>query len=179
MAKTVNFGVLYGMSAHGLAIRLGMPREEAGKFIDQYFGRYPKVLEYQQHLLAGAHRNGVVKTILGRRRHFDKTAIRPHSTYRDRNQAEREAINMEIQGSAADLMKKAMLNVHHRMKREKVRSRMLLTVHDELVFESPPDETQSLAALAREEMVGAMNLGVPLKVDVAAGRNWLEVEEII
>ena len=86
---------------------------------------------------------------------------------------------MEIQGSAADLMKKAMLNVHHRMKREKVRSRMLLTVHDELVFESPPDETQSLAALAREEMVGAMNLGVPLKVDVAAGRNWLEVEEII
>jgi DNA polymerase-1 len=179
MAKVVNFGVLYGMSAHGLAIRLGMPREEASKFIDQYFGKYPKVLEYQQHLLAACHKNGYVKTILGRRRTFDKTAIRPHSTYRDRNQAEREAINMEIQGSAADLMKKAMLNVHHRMKRDKLSSRMLLTVHDELVFESPPNEVQGLAALVREEMVGAMSFGVPLKVDVAAGRNWLEVEDIV
>jgi DNA polymerase-1 len=178
MAKTVNFGVLYGMSAHGLAIRLGMPRDEAAKFIDQYFGKYPNVLDYQQKLLAAANRDGFVKTILGRRRTFDKSAVRPHSTYRDRNQAEREAINMEIQGSAADLMKKAMLNVHHRMKREKLRSRMLLTVHDELVFESPPDEVQKLAALVREEMVGAMSFGVPLKVDVGAGRNWLEVEDV-
>src|SRR5262249_20360794 len=135
-------------------------------------------LDYQQNLLSACHKNGFVRTILGRRRNFDKSAIRPHSTYRDRNQAEREAINMEIQGSAADLMKKAMLNVHHRMKREKLRSRMLLTVHDELVFEAPSEEVQPLAALVREEMVGAMSFGVPLKVDVAAGRNWLEVEDL-
>src|SRR5207244_6496578 len=96
VAKTVNFGVLYGMSAHGLAIRLGMPREEAEKFIEQYFTRYPKVLEYQQNLLAQCRQRGYVETILGRRRQFDRNAIRPHSTYQGRNQAEREAINMEI-----------------------------------------------------------------------------------
>ena len=114
--------------------------------------------------------------ILGRRRKFDRDSIRPYSTYANRNQAEREAINMEIQGSAADLMKMAMLNVHRRLKRENRQARLLLTVHDELVFEVPPTEKTDVVNLVQEEMVGAMTLDVPLKVDVAAGPNWLDLE---
>ncbi|HEV3144690.1 MAG TPA: DNA polymerase I [Gemmataceae bacterium] len=178
VAKTVNFGVLYGMSAHGLAQRLGIPREEASQFIDQYFARYPKVLDYQTKLLNACRKDGVVKTILGRRRTFDKSTIRAHSTYQGRNQAEREAINMEIQGSAADLIKKAMLGVHRRLKDEKRQARMLLTVHDELVFEVPSQELQDVAEMVRAEMCGAIKLDVPLKVDVAAGANWLDVEDL-
>jgi DNA polymerase-1 len=178
MAKTVNFGVLYGMSALGLAMRLSIPRKDAADFIDKYFARYPKVLEYQQKLLADAHATGTVSTILGRRRTFAPEAINPRSSYRNRGQAEREAINMEIQGSAADLMKKAMLAVRDQLVAQKLQSRMLLTVHDELVFEAPPNEVASLAKLARTEMTGAMKLNVPLKVDVSAGPNWLDVEDV-
>jgi len=178
MAKTVNFGVLYGMSASGLSTRLSIPRKEAESFIEQYFTRYPKVLEYQQKLLANAHETGEVGTILGRKRTFSRDAIRPNSTFHSRNQAEREAINMEIQGSAADLMKAAMLAVRDGLLARKLQAKMLLTVHDELVFEAPPAEVPILAALARAEMTGAMKLDVPLKVDVAAGPNWLEVEDV-
>ncbi|HZT79633.1 MAG TPA: DNA polymerase I, partial [Gemmataceae bacterium] len=133
VAKTVNFGVIYGMSAHGLAQRLEIPREEAAKFIDAYFARYPKVLDYQANLLKNCLAVGYVSTILGRRRHFDPSGIRANSTYQQRNQPEREAINMEIQGSAADLMKLAMLGVYRRMRDEKLQAKMLLSVHDELV----------------------------------------------
>jgi DNA polymerase-1 len=176
MAKTVNFGVIYGMSAHGLAARLEISREEAGKFIDAYFARYPKVLEYQSKLLEKCIRSGYVYTILGRRRAI--TGIRANSTYQQRNQPEREAINMEIQGSAADLIKLAMLNIHRRLKDEKRQARLLLQIHDELVLETPPKELQMVAALVREEMVNALPLEVPLEVDVAAGPNWLDVEEL-
>jgi DNA polymerase-1 len=178
MAKTVNFGVLYGMSAVGLSTRLSIPRKEAEEFIDAYFTRYPKVLDYQQRLLARVHATGEVGTILGRRRRFDPAAINPQSHYRSRAQAEREAINMEIQGSAADLMKRAMLAVHARLAGDGMTARMLLTVHDELVFEAPPDEVATVARVAREEMTGAMKFDVPLKVDVAAGANWLDVEDV-
>jgi DNA polymerase-1 len=178
VAKTVNFGVIYGMSAHGLSQRLGIPRDDAEKFIDAYFARYPKVLDYQSRLLAEAHKTGYVSTILGRRRPFDRDSIRPGSTYQQRNQPEREAINMEIQGSAADLIKLAMLNLYRRMKRENWQAKMLLQIHDELVFESPPDELHGLAALVRDEMTAALPLSVPLKVDLSAGPNWLDVTEI-
>jgi DNA polymerase-1 len=178
VAKTVNFGVLYGMSAFGLAERLGIDRKEAEKFIDQYFARYPKVQIYQDNLLKKARQDGYVTSILGRRRKFDPTAIRAQTSYHGRNQAEREAINMEIQASAADMIKLAMLNVHRRLKSEKRQAKMLLTVHDELVFEAPPKEVKAVAKLVREEMVGAMKLEVPVEVEVAAGKNWLEVEEI-
>ncbi len=178
LAKTVNFGVLYGMSATGLAMRLSIPRVEAERFIDAYFGKYPKVLAYQNELLAKCRKTGFVATILGRKRRFDPTAIRPNSRYQGRNQAEREAINMEIQGSAADLLKRAMLNVDARMKKEKLAAKMLLTVHDELVFEAPRQEVKTITNIAREEMIGAMKLSVPLRVDVAAGPNWLETEDV-
>jgi DNA polymerase-1 len=177
VAKTVNFGVIYGISPHGLAVRLGITRSEAAKFIDDYFARYPRVEAYQQNLLARCRANGYVSTILGRRRRFAPSAIRPLSTYRDRNAAEREAINMEIQGSAADLMKQAMLRVHQRLVREARQSRIILSVHDELVLEVPPDELDAVQWLVREEMSAAMQLDVPLVVDVAHGPNWLDVQE--
>ncbi len=178
VAKTVNFGVIYGMSAPGLATRLGIPKKDAGTFIDSYFERYPSVLAYQDNLLMNARKTGYVATILGRRRAFDPSGIRSNSNYHNRSSAEREAINMEIQGSAADLMKLAMLAVHKRLRAEKLRTKMLLSVHDELVFEAPPEEVPALAALVRHEMIGAMALSVPLQVDVAAGPNWLDVEDV-
>jgi DNA polymerase-1 len=178
VAKTVNFGILYGMSAFGLAERLGIERKEADRFINQYFARYPKVQFYQDALLKKTRQDGYVASILGRRRRFDPSAIRPKTSYHSRNQAEREAINMEIQGSAADLIKLAMLNVHRRLKAEGRQAKMLLSVHDELVFEAPAKEVEAIAKLVREEMVGAMKLDVPLEVEVAAGKNWLDVEEL-
>jgi DNA polymerase-1 len=180
VAKTVNFGVIYGISAFGLARRLEIPREEGARFIDAYFARYPKVLEYQDRVLASARKQGFVGTILGRRRPFDPKAIRPDSTYQQRNQAEREAINMEIQGSAADLIKVAMLNVYRRLKEQQRRTRMLLQIHDELVFEAPPEELHEVAGMIEHEMRTALasRLQVPLKVDLSAGPNWLDVEEI-
>ncbi len=177
VGKTINFGVIYGMSASGLATRLGIPKAEADRFIDAYFARYPKVLAYQDNLLATARKTGYVATILGRRRTFEPSAIRPNSTFHQRNQAEREAINMEIQGSAADLMKRAMLALHRRMNAEKWTAKLLLSVHDELVFEVPPGDVKGVAAAVREEMVGALELRVPLKVDVSAGPNWLDGED--
>jgi DNA polymerase-1 len=180
LAKTVNFGVLYGMSSHGLAQRLGMPREEAARFIDAYFARYPKVLAYQAELLENCRKKGYVTSILGRRREI--SGIRSDSTYQQRNQPEREAVNMEIQGSAADLLKLAMLAIHCRLRRERRQARMLLTVHDELVFETPPEECDALVELVREEMTTPLEkrlkLEVPLRVEICAGPNWLDVEEV-
>src|SRR5439155_3373303 len=176
LAKAGNFGVLYGMSAHGLAQRLGMPRDDAARFIDAYFARYPKVLAYQSRLLDSCRRNGYASTILGRRRAI--TGIRPRSTYQQRNQPEREAVNMEIQGSAADLIKLAMLNIHRRLQEERRRARMLLQIHDELVFEAPPEEIEAIVDLVCEEMTTplekTLSLEVPLRVDLAVGPNWLE-----
>ncbi len=176
VGKTINFGVVYGMSAHGLAQRLSLDRDTAAKFIDDYFARYPAVQEYQARLLANCHKTGYASTLLGRRRAI--AGVRPRSNIRGMNQPEREAVNMEIQGSAADMMKLAMLNVHRRLREDKLATRMLLTVHDELVLESPPEETQRAAKLVREEMSNALPISVPVDVDVAAGKNWLDVEEI-
>jgi DNA polymerase-1 len=181
MAKTVNFGVIYGISASGLGQRLGMPRSEAAAFIQSYFARYSKVEAYQSNLLAACRANGYTSTILGRRRHFDPKAIRAKSDYQNRNTAEREAINMEVQGSAADLIKLAMLEVARGLRDGGFQARMLLQVHDELVFECPPDEVERLAGVVRRTMIDPvverLQLRVPLAVDVSVGPNWLEVEE--
>jgi len=176
MAKTVNFGIIYGMSAYGLAQRLEIDKEEAETFIEAYFKQYPRVLHYQDALLADCRKNQYVETILGRRRHI--TGIRGRTTYRQRNQSEREAINMAIQGSAADLIKMSMLNIHRRLEGEQRRGRMLLQIHDELVFEAPPEEVQEVASLVRDEMTTALGdrLQVPLKVEVGVGPNWQELE---
>jgi DNA polymerase-1 len=180
VAKMVNFGVIYGMSSFGLARRLTMPQQEAATFINDYFARYPRVLAYQDNLLRKARQQGFVATILGRKRRFDPKAIRENSTYQQRNQAEREAINMEIQGSAADLIKVAMLNIYRRLKKEERHARMLLQIHDELVLEAPSEELQTVSRLVHDEMTHALadKLQVPLKVEVAAGANWLDTEAI-
>ncbi|MBM4071360.1 MAG: DNA polymerase I [Planctomycetes bacterium] len=176
-AKTVNFGVIYGISAFGLAQRLEIDKDEAGRFIDAYFARYPKVLAYQDGLLNKCRMQGYVSTILGRRRSIN--GIRRNTSHKGRNQPEREAINMEIQGSAADLIKVAMLNCYRRLKRENRKSRMLLQIHDELVFETPPEELPAVAALVEKEMANALadRLQVPIKVDVSVGPNWLDVRD--
>src|SRR5262249_13524956 len=165
VAKTGNFGVIYGINPVGLAPRLGIRRDEAEKFIHAYFARYPKVQEYQEDLLNKCRRDGYVSTLLGRRRAI--SGIRPEKerSYLQRNQPEREAINMEIQGSAADQIKVAMLNTFRRLRKEGRRSRMLLQIHDELVFEAPPDELDAVAGLVRTEMTQALadRLQVPLK----------------
>jgi DNA polymerase-1 len=176
VAKTVNFGVIYGMSAHGLATRLGISQKDAAKFIDDYFERFAAVAKYQERLLQKCAQEKCVSTILGRRRKIE--GVRVQTSYSGLNQPEREAVNMEIQGSAADLMKLAMLETHRRLRAEKFQAKMLLTVHDELVFEAPLKEVKQLAAMVREAMSGAMKLSVPLAVDVAAGPNWLDVEEV-
>jgi DNA polymerase-1 len=179
MAKTVNFGIIYGISPFGLAARLEIGREQAEQFIDAYFAKYPRVLEYQERLLAECRRTGYVTTILGRRRAI--SGIRAVTSYKGRNQPEREAINMEIQGSAADVIKVAMLNIYRRLNEEKHQSRLLLQIHDELVFEVPPDEERTIVRLVHDEMTGALadRLTVPLQVDMGVGPNWLETREVI
>ena len=177
-AKTVNFGVIYGISAPGLAQRLNISTKEAAAFIDAYFQKYPRVQEYQENLLKTCREQGHVSTILGRRRQIE--GVRPTTSFKNRNQPEREAINMQIQGSAADLIKVAMLNIHHRLKRERCQARMLLQIHDELVFEVPPSEQGKIARLVHDEMAHALaaKLHVPLGVDMSIGPNWLDTVDV-
>lgn len=177
-AKTVNFGVIYGISASGLAARLNISVQEGANFIDAYFKKYPLVQEYQENLLAACRETGYVKTILGRRRRIE--GVRTTTSHKNRNQPEREAINMQIQGSAADLIKIAMLNIHRRLHAERRQSRMLLQIHDELVFETPPVEQEDLVALVHDEMTQALmdRLQVPLRVDLNVGPNWHDTHEL-
>ena len=178
MAKTINFGLIYGLSAFGLAQRLQIPQQDAVKFIDAYFAQYPQVLTYQEELLAHCRAQGYVSTILGRRRAI--RGIRARSSYKGRNQPEREAINMQIQGSAADLIKVAMVNLHRLLKQRHLRTRLLLQIHDELVFEVPPEELAEVAPLIHDEMVGALagRFTVPLGVNIEVGDNWLDTEMV-
>ena len=174
-AKTVNFGVIYGLSPFGLADRLSISREEAEAFIDSYFAKYAGVAAFISEVLQKAHRESCVTTILGRRRRIAGVRPRPG---RSLNQPEREAVNTVVQGSAADLIKMAMIHLARRIDRERLRGKMLLQIHDELVFESPADEVAQLAAAVEQEMTGALELKVPLKVDLAVGPNWLDAEPI-
>ena len=175
IAKTVNFGVIYGLSPFGLAARLGITQAEAGRFIDAYFKEYAGVDRFITRALEEAMARGRVETILGRRRPI--VGIKS-STGRVRNLAERTAVNTIIQGSAADLIKRAMIRIDRELCDRKSPARMLLQIHDELVFEAPDEEIPSLADLVRREMIGALDLSVPLKVDLFAGPNWLDVEPI-
>ena len=170
-AKAVNFGVIYGQSAFGLAKQLGIERDAAAEFIDAYFEGYPGIEEFLGQILAECRRTGYVSTILGRRRAI--RGVRADAP-RQRNLAERTAINTVIQGSAADLIKQAMIATHARLAREQFPARMLLQIHDELIFEVPPDRLHDLARLVTEEMADAHRLDVPLKVDVKAGPNWAD-----
>ncbi len=175
MAKTVNFGVIYGLSPYGLATRLGIKQDEAATFIDAYFREYEGVDRFITSTLELAREQGRVETILGRRRAI--SGIK-NTTGRNRNLAERTAVNTVIQGSAADLIKRAMLAVDRRIRAEGLSARMLLQIHDELVFEVPAAEVPALAGLVRTEMTTALDLEVPIQVDLAAGPNWLDVVDL-
>ncbi len=172
VAKTVNFGVIYGIKPFGLATRLGITQAEAAAFIDAYFNEYASVEAFMNRTLEGAVRDGYVETILGRRRMINGIK---NTTGRNLNTAERTAVNAVIQGSAADLIKRAMLEVDRRIKAEGLQARLLLQIHDELVFEAPDAEIPAFAGLVREAMVGAIAFDVPIQVDVAVGPNWLDV----
>lgn len=178
-AKAINFGVIYGQSPFGLAKSIDIEQSEAAKFIDAYFARLPGVDEFMQQTLIECRRLGYVTTISGRRRPVQ--GVRDPSTVRDkrqRNLPERIAINTVIQGSAADIIKRAMLNIYRRLKQEQLQAKMLLQIHDELVFEFPPEEEAKLIQLVREEMSQAAQLSVPLRVDVKTGLNWAQCEPI-
>ncbi|RMG41762.1 MAG: DNA polymerase I [Planctomycetota bacterium] len=177
IAKAVNFGVIYGQSPFGLAAALRIPQEEAARFIEEYFARYRRVAEYLETVLDDCRRRGYAETILGRRRAI--TGIRPADQRSgQRNLAERTAINTVIQGSAADLIKKAMVNIHRRLQQLDFPAYMILQIHDELMFEAPREPIAELAALVRDEMENALDLCVPLVVDVAAGRNWRDTQPL-
>ena len=174
-AKAVNFGVIYGQSPFGLAKALGIGQDVAAEFIDNYFEGYPGIEEFLAKVLADCRKNGYVKTILGRRRAI--SGVR-EGAGRQRNLAERTAVNTVIQGSAADIIKRAMIAIHRRLEKERLSARMLLQIHDELILEVPADQLNHLAALVREEMNGAWALNVPLKVDMKFGPNWAETEVV-
>jgi DNA polymerase-1 len=173
-AKTINFGIIYGVSAFGLSSRIeGLSTKAAQELIDTYHSRFPGIEKFSKECIQHAQQHGYVQTILGRRRPI--TEINSQ-IIAQRRAAERAAGNTVIQGSAADLIKKAMVNLHRRMQRENMRSKMLLQVHDELVFETPIEVAETEAAIIREEMSNAMKLSVPIKVEVGWGKNWQDAK---
>jgi DNA polymerase-1 len=172
-AKAINYGVIYGLSSFGLAGRTGTSKTEAQQYIDAYFERYQKVKEFLDKLIEEARRSGRVRTMLGRLRPIPEINSKDIAA---RNRAEREAMNTPLQGTAADLLKLAMVKVQARLRREQMRTRMILTVHDELVFEAPVDELERAREVVRAEMEGAYPMKAPLRVDVGVGKNWKEAK---
>lgn len=170
-AKTVNFGILYGISAFGLADRLQIPQSEAKQLITDYFKSFPKISDYLNDTLDFARQHGYVETLMGRRRNIRDINAKNGIL---RAAAERNAINAPIQGTAADLIKIAMIRIHNIMEEKKMRSKMILQVHDELVFDTCPDELELLTEIVKEQMSGAMQLSVPLDVNINSGHNWFE-----
>jgi len=165
--------VIYGLSSFGLAGRTGSSKTEAQQYIDAYFRRYRKVKEFLDRLVEEAGATGQVRTLFGRLRPIPEIHSKDAPA---RNRAEREAMNTPLQGTAADLLKRAMVKVHARLQREKMRTRMILTVHDELVFEAPDSELDRAREIVKEEMESAYPLKVPLRVDIGVGQNWKEAK---
>ena len=170
-AKMVNFGIIYGISAFGLADRLDIPRGDAKELIDGYLDQYPGIRKYMESTVEFAREHGYVETITGRRR-FLRDITSRNAT--QRNAAERNAINSPIQGSAADMIKIAMSKIHLAMRKEGLRSKMLLQVHDELIFDMHKDEMDVLPPLAKEGMMTAIPMKVPIVVELGVGDNWLD-----
>ncbi len=170
-AKTVNFGIIYGVSAFGLSNQTNLSRSEAKELIDTYYKTYPKLSSYIADQVELARENGYVSTVLGRRRYLKDINSRNAVV---RGAAERNAVNAPIQGSAADIIKIAMINIHRKLKQENYKTKMLLQVHDELVFDAHKDELEKVKKMIRTEMENAYKLEVPLEVDLGIGQNWLE-----
>jgi DNA polymerase-1 len=173
-AKAVNFGIVYGISPFGLAAQLGIPQTEARAYIERYFARYAGVQKFIEKTLAETRKTGSVRTLFGR--------VRPIPDIESRNPnqrgfAERTAINTPLQGTAADLIKLAMIALDRKLAERNLKTRMVLQVHDELLFEVPTDETAAIEELVRAEMEGVVRLNVPLVVDLALGPNWRDLKK--
>ena len=169
-AKMVNFGIIYGISAFGLSQRLGIPRKEAGDIIDQYFRQFPGIRRYLDDTIAFAREHGYVETVAGRRRYIRDIRSANNAV---RAAAERNATNAPVQGSAADMIKLAMITIHDELARRQLKTRMLLQVHDELVFDLYTTEEKEVRALVEEKMKTAIPLDVPIEVEIGVGENWL------
>jgi DNA polymerase I len=169
-AKMVNFGIAYGLSAFGLADRLQIERDEAAAYIDRYFERFPEVKRFRDETIARADRDGYVTTLMGRRRRIPELRARQRQT---RLLGERLAVATTIQGTAADIIKVAMVRCHRRLAEGGKETRLVLQIHDELLFEGPEAEMEAAAELVTEEMKGAFELDPPLEVDVGVGEDWL------
>ena len=170
-AKTANFGIIYGISVFGLSERLTIPRSEAKELIEEYFKSYPEVQNYMENCKKQASKNGYVETLFKRKR-FLPDINSQNSVVR--GFAERNAINAPIQGTAADIIKLAMINIHKRLENEQLKTKMIIQVHDELNFSVPKDELEKVKNIIKEEMEGVITLSVPLKVEIGEGSNWLE-----
>jgi DNA polymerase I len=172
-AKAVNFGIVYGISDYGLSQSLGINRKEAGQFIDRYLQSYPGVQQYMEDIVKDAKQKGYVTTLLQRRRYLPEITAR---NFNIRSFAERTAMNTPIQGSAADIIKKAMIDMAERLRTEGLKSRLLLSVHDELIFEAPKDEVEILTKIVPDVMEHTVELKVPLKVDYSYGPTWFDAK---
>lgn len=172
-AKAVNFGIVYGISDYGLSQNLGITRKEAASFIERYFKSYPGVKNYMEEIVQDAKQKGYVTTLLNRRRYIPEITSR---NFNIRSFAERTAMNTPIQGSAADIIKKAMIEMAARLKKENVKARLLIQVHDELIFEAPKEELEILERIVPEVMENALDLEVPLKVDYSYGATWFDAK---
>jgi DNA polymerase-1 len=172
-AKAVNFGIVYGISDYGLSQSLNITRKEAGKFIERYLQSYPKVKDYMDNSISEAREKGYVSTLLHRRRYLPELTSR---NFNKRSFAERTAMNTPIQGSAADIIKKAMIEMARRLEDEQLNSRLLLQVHDELIFEVPEHELDAMLKIVPEVMEDAVKLHVPLKVDLSFGETWYDAK---
>jgi DNA polymerase-1 len=172
-AKTINFGLLYGMEAFGLADRLGITREEARHHIDEYFSQFPEVKAFMDGVVTQARNQGYTTTLFGRRRYLPELKS---DNFRIRQMGERMALNAPVQGTAADIIKRAMIDMDHELERQGMQTSMLLQVHDELILEAPPDELEAATGLVRRVMEEVVTLAVPLRVDVTTGKNLAEIK---
>ena len=173
IAKMMNFGVIYGLTSHGLSQRSGLDRRDAQAFIDAYFERFSRVAEYIEEIKASTKETGYAETLLGRRRYIPEIKS---SNFQVRAAAERVAVNMPVQGTAADVMKKAMLQIDDAVRAEELAARMILQVHDELIFELPREEAPAVAGLLGDLMPTAIDMVVPLKIETKLGPNWRDME---
>jgi DNA polymerase-1 len=173
-AKVINFGIVYGMSGYGLSKELGVSQRDAQNYIDEYFVKYKGVKAYIESVLEETRARGFVRTLLGRVRYVPEINNRDAAV---RQFGERTAMNTPIQGTAADIIKMAMVNIHGRIKENNLASRLIMQIHDELVFEVKSDELVDMENIVRHEMEHVISLAVPLKVSLGKGRNWTEAHE--